>query len=175
VQRSQPSLLVLLPHCELNPKENLKFLEIGDREGHEANLLLNDLSSEYLRSANSGANQVVLLLGCITGYSEDSYKSFVSRLRYHGAAIIVATLSVVLGRHAAPVASQLVKELAALSEARPEISFGEALLSVRRKLVAQDILVVLGFVAYGDARWVVVRPDKGDSHALPGDAVGGQR
>jgi hypothetical protein len=149
VAANRPSLLVLLPHTDEDAEYEVMTLEIGN-----TNLAVNELQEAYVRAGEMDC-PVVLLLGCTTGDSDTPYKHFVAQFRRKRAAIVLSTLSVVLGRHAAPVAAELVRRLAKLCRTGKDVRFGEALLEVRRSMLAQGILMVLGLVAYGDADWWV--------------------
>jgi hypothetical protein len=71
----------------------------------------------------------------------------------------VGTLAPVLGEHAAPVASALVRELRAIAGHRNGAASGEgstigdAMLRVRRRLLAKGQLSALCITSFGDADW----------------------
>ena len=65
--------------------------------------------------------------------------------------IVVGTLAEVLGRHAAPVARELVAQLIAVDD--PDADFGTLMRRVRRRMLAKGYLMALCLVALGDAEW----------------------
>ena len=69
-----------------------------------------------------------------------------------GAVIIVSTIATILGRHAGPAAAAIVQELKA-QEGNTNTTFGDVMLAVRRRLLADGIPMVLGLTSYGDADW----------------------
>lgn len=148
VKRLSPSLLVLLPHSELDPVEvKMATLEIGSRR-----LLASNLEPEHVRGPGREVGPVVLLLGCRTGLTEVPLQNFVSLFQQSGAALVLGTLSTIRGRHAARFCAQLLAALKACG-ARPGATFGDVLLEVKQKLLAEGDPFVLTLAAYGDAGW----------------------
>jgi hypothetical protein len=140
-------LLVLLPHHER--QGGFEILEIGAGDQRRSTTL----RARHVRPEGHAEIQpIVLLLGCETNQAKIDFESFVQRFRAHGAAIVVSTIATVLGRDAAPVAAEIVDELAAVG-ADPDASFGEVLRAVRRRVLAQGKPLVLGLTSYGDADW----------------------
>jgi hypothetical protein len=93
----------------------------------------------------------VILLGCNTDNRGLPHENFVPRLADLGAAVVVTSISKVLGRHAAPLAALFLKTLAAAPRNGTE-SFGNVMLRVRREsLLAGPVVLVLK--SYGDADW----------------------
>lgn len=66
-------------------------------------------------------------------------------------AIVLGTLAQILGRHAAPLARELVTQLLAVNDA--EADFGTLMRRVRRRMLARGYLLALCLVALGDAEW----------------------
>ena len=93
---------------------------------------------------------VVLLLGCNTT-GEIPIKSLITKFRLCGASMVLSTLTEILGRHAAPVAEEIISNLKIA--ANQGKSLGDTLLFVRRKTLAEGIPMVLSLVAHGDADW----------------------
>ncbi|HEX3131659.1 MAG TPA: hypothetical protein VH394_30260 [Thermoanaerobaculia bacterium] len=149
VSEDSPSLLVLLPHHEQSPDEEILEIGQGDR-----------LRSELVRVDHvrqpSGPYPILLLLGCETNLARIAFDNFVTRFRDKGAAVVVSTIATVLGRQASPAAARLVE---LLDEAAHEgnSTFGEVMLRLRQKLVATQTPMALGLTAYGDADWVLTR------------------
>ena len=63
----------------------------------------------------------------------------------------MGTLAKILGRHAAPVARELVAELVSVNDA--DADFGTIMLRVRRRMLAKGYLMAMCLVALGDAEW----------------------
>ncbi len=151
ITTDSPSILVLLAHTARTANA-LQELEISD--GSEGTQLpVNELETKFVRNPNSTQPPLVLLIGCETGAPDITFLGFVTKFRRVGAAIVVSTGSTILGRHAAPVARAFVDQLAIHVAASGGISFGDTMLAVRRKLLAQGLPMVLCLMSYGDADW----------------------
>jgi hypothetical protein len=122
-------------------------MEVGKR----AQLGAVDIAAEHIL-ASPDAQPVALLLGCNTGDPLLAFQRFPAAFSRNGAAIVLATLTKVLGRHAAPVADRLVRELVAQSR-QEETTFGDVMLAMRRALLLDGYPMVLALTAYGDADW----------------------
>jgi hypothetical protein len=147
IKDQKPSLLVLLPHTSKEQTYNLLQMEIG----HGENLIGTYVTEAYIKSPDSEQSPVVLLLGCETLAPEVPFRSFTAQFRRKGAAVVLSTLTPVLGRHAGPVAERLVQDLGEAAENNR--SFGDAMLSLRRRALADGVVMVLCLVAQGDAQW----------------------
>jgi hypothetical protein len=146
VQNNKPSILVLVLHTTKD-EDDIPTLEIGQEQ-----LLPGDqITDTHVHTATDDQPPVVLLLGCETAVPEIPFQSFALQFRIHGAAIVLSTLTPVLGRHAVPVAVILLDELKRI--ARAGGTFGEALLGLRRRALAAGIPMVLSLISYGDADW----------------------
>jgi hypothetical protein len=145
---SNPSLLVLLSHSDV--AGGVRTLVIGEEES----LFLSSIDETYV-GRGGGAGPVVLLLGCSTATTELAFQSFVGRFRRGGASIVVGTLCEILGRHAAPIARELLAELHAASESPEGAPLGDLMQGVRRRLLARGIPIILAVTAYGDADWQI--------------------
>jgi hypothetical protein len=162
-------LLVLLSHTVEH--QHMAALEIGPDGGSRVKLV--ELEAPFVRSG-SAAPPVVLLLGCDTAVERNEFRSFVAQFLDAGAAIVVGTISPVLGEHAAPVAQALVTELqAAMTNggnghgapagpggAGPDRSFGRVMLDIRRRLLAEGEMTALCITSFGDADWRLGEPPK---------------
>jgi len=150
------SLLVLIPHCEIDQLQNYESLEIGTVD-EASPMVLSDLRRGHLGlAADEKRPVVVLLMGCETGSPDADYRGFAAKFREHGAAVVVTALSKVLGRQVVPVTQALLKGISeALAEGTP-VRLGELLTQQRRKLLAEGYALVIGITAYGDADWVLV-------------------
>jgi hypothetical protein len=149
VGSAAPSLLVLLPHHEQSPGEEI--LEIGQSDRLKSELVRID----HVRRQD-GPYPIVLLLGCETNLARIAFDNFVTRFRDKGAAVVVSTIATVLGRHASPAAGRLV-ELLDEEAAEGDSTFGEIMVRLRRKLMATQTPMALGLTAYGDADWVLTK------------------
>jgi hypothetical protein len=141
-QLKSPSLLVVLPHHLTKASED--FLQIG---------AASDLSSRRVRQHHlgpEGARPLVLLIGCETQFGRIQFDTFVRAFLRRGAAAVVATVSTILGRHAAPATARLVREIHERTRTGP-IRLGDAILAARRALLAEGMTMSLGLTAYGDA------------------------
>lgn len=145
-----PSLLVLLPHHEQSPDEEI--LEIGESDRLKSELV----RSDHVRRQPDGPYPIVLLLGCETNLARIAFDNFVTRFQDKGAAVVVSTIATVLGRAASPAAGRLV-ELLDEEAAEGDSTFGEIMVRLRRKLMATQTPMALGLTAYGDADWVLTK------------------
>jgi hypothetical protein len=142
----KPSILILVLHTT-EDRDKFPILEIG----HEQQLAGDHITDQHVHAVPGDRPPVVLLLGCDTAVPETPWESFVLQFRLHGAAIVLSTLTPVLGRHAVPVTVILLNELKRV--ARTGGTFGDALLGLRRRALAAGIPMVLSLVSYGDADW----------------------
>lgn len=150
-----PTLLVILAHKFVDEQDALEAIEIGAGENLSVGRILERQPSPYVRDASNPLPPVVLLLGCKTQDTDTnvSFQGFVPNLRAGGAAIVVATLATVLGRHTAPVAAIIAETMADEVRSKPAATMGEVMLRVRRKALARGLPMVLGLCAFGDADW----------------------
>ncbi len=150
--KQRPSLLVLLAHHGI--ANGLDYLEIGDAKLEERRGKLNraQITSVYVNVDRREPGPIVLLLGCQTAAETSTGYIQLTRLfQRERASIVVGTLAEILGRHAGPLARELVSELAAVSD--PDANFGTILLRVRRRMLARGFLLALCIFALGDAEW----------------------
>lgn len=149
VADDQPSLLMLLPHTIYEQEQDLYGLEIAAAEQR----LTANINTTFVPPERTPS--IVALLGCETACpGEISYEDFPGVLRVAGAPIVIATLTEVLGRHAAPTAVGLIRELYAIPAQEPQ-GLGEVMVRLRRKLLREGLLPVLALVAFGDADWLI--------------------
>ncbi|MEM6993333.1 MAG: hypothetical protein AAF721_22665 [Myxococcota bacterium] len=155
----EPRLLVILPHVEQpradapEPKPPLK-LEIGDGQLLEIDQLRKTdvlhVPSGVDEVTYSGYGNVVLLIGCETS-RQRTYEQVIEQFQQNGAKVIFATLNRVMGRHAAPLAAELVRSF----KDNADLGVGEHLLSFRRAMMLQGYPSAMGIVGFGDADWTV--------------------
>jgi hypothetical protein len=111
---------------------------------------------------------IVLLIGCETAAEgATGYPAIARRFQQLHASIVVGTLAKVLGRHAAPVARELVRQLATADD--PEADFATLMRRVRRRMLLKGYLMSMCLVALGDGDWRVALPR---SAAPPGPEAG---
>lgn len=151
VAKDLPSLLVLLPHHER--KGGLEVLEIGAGDFLESI----EIRSRLVRREPDGPHPIVLLMGCETQLAEVSFENFATLFRSWGASVVVSTIASILGRHASPATATLVELLDQMADG--ESTFGDVMLRLRQKLVAQATPMALGLTSYGDADWILTRKE----------------
>ena len=144
-----PSLLVLLPHTLRDVVSNQQTLEISKNQ----RLVYANLQPHHVVRRDSKLQPVVILMGCKTAAPDIPYESFVFKFRLFGAALVIGTGSSILGRHAATVTQNFIKDIAASKSTN--ITFGELMLNVRRRLVADGLLMGLCLTSYGDTDWLL--------------------
>lgn len=154
IAQRRPGLLVLLSHT-ITAKKPLA-LQIGAPKGAEQ-LTLAQVNEKLVRKDTSDA-PIVILLGCDTA-AESEVTTFVGRFRDNGAAVVVGTITPVLGEHSASVVQALLVELsrAAAGTRGEQPRFGELMRNVRRHLLAQGELTALCATSFGDADWGIGR------------------
>lgn len=143
-----PDLLVLLPHTgksTIDPA--IPSLEIS-------NLYLDADNIEPLHvraPALARPGPLVLLLGCGTSVAEIDFMGTVGRFVRSGAPIVVGTLSVIHSTQAALLATRLLQATGAPAHAAQR--FDEAVLAVKRSLLADGHGMAFTLVAYGHSAW----------------------
>ena len=151
----RPSLLVLLSHTVEH--QSVTALEIGPEDGG-SRLKLIELVPALVKADPTDA-PVVLLLGCDTAVERNEFRSFVGQFLDCGAALVVGTITPVLGEHVAPVANALIHQIASAlaADGRPAedraSTFGELMLRVRRGFLTEGELTALCIASFGDADW----------------------
>ena len=153
VGKHRPTMFVVLPHQDRDPKVKVDYLEIGASD----RIKLGELgAADFLRSPD-GPHPLVLLLGCRTANASVSYHNFIADFRTNGAPIVLGTLATILGRDAAAIAREFIRELVAARStgAGKPIPFGEAMRAVRRAMVAKHQAAALGLIAFGDGDWTM--------------------
>lgn len=146
VAATKPSLLIVIPHLDIDSTFNVAKLEIGSEKWLRAD----QVDEAYVRT--QGCQPVVLLLGCETGKVSIPFEDFVSAFVIGGAAIVVSTAAPVLGRQATLLAEEFASVLKKL-RAKKGTTFGDVMLSVRRNMLRKGVPVVLSVSSYGDADW----------------------
>jgi len=147
-----PSLLLALPHHDV--EGGLDYLEVGDEQlpKNDRRLFRGQLIKEFVNPHRREPGPIVLLLGCHTGAATDlGYVSMARRFQKLPTSIVLGTLAKILGRHAAPVARELVAQLAGVDD--PDTDFGTVMRRVRRRMLSRGYLMALCLVALGNAEW----------------------
>jgi hypothetical protein len=156
--------MILLPHTVYSDRLDVAGLEIGTSDRKWASQIDATLVPPEDRPV------VAMLLGCATVGTEGvTYESFPGAFRRAGVEVVIATLTKMLGRHAAPIAESLTEEIFEAWRADPT-PFGEAMVGLRRRALARGILAALSVVAFGDADWQLGRAGA-DSGRQPRDAA----
>jgi hypothetical protein len=140
-----PSMVFLVPHTD---QDGVSIgIEIGGGDLEPVNRL-------GVRMREPRTKPVVaVLLGCETANPKIPFQGLVPRFRRAGAAVVISTTNTILGRHAVPVAVELLSLLK--SEAAGEAGLGDVLRRLRRQALHDGYPMVLSIVAYGDADWRV--------------------
>lgn len=139
------TMLFLVPHADqagITPA-----LEIGGDE-----LLRSTLIESRLSGLEKGAQVFVVLLGCETAVPSIPFQGFVPPFRRAGGVVVVSTMATILGRHAVPVAIELLRLMKSGVNA-PTEGLGDVLRQLRRQALHDGYPMVLSIVAYGDADW----------------------
>ena len=96
---------------------------------------------------------LVLLLGCGTGVADAAFQTFPAQFRRKGAAIVVSTMAELLDNHAPRLAAKIIAEIA--KKGGKKRTFGEIMLSVKRRCLLEGLPIALALMSYGDADWWV--------------------
>lgn len=141
VATRHPGLLVLLAHTELSQREPALLI------GTQSLLARPDVSSKVVRCPDDAA-PIVVLMACASGSQGDAFGSLPGTFTAHGAGAVVATLTKIAGRHGAIASAEVMRALS--SAGAQGRSVGDALLEVRRALIAQGVLLGLLLVGHGN-------------------------
>ena len=146
VARDAPDLLLLVPHKMESPD----FLAVPGLEISRQVLASTLLDRDYVH-AGAGRGPLVLLMGCSTALDEVAFLDFVHQFHFEGAPVVVGTLSVIHALQAEHLVRRLLETAA--DPARPAQRLDEAILQVRRELLAAGNGVAFTLVAYGHSAW----------------------
>ncbi len=146
IRAGSPSLLILLPHTALDG-DDVPTLEISNDA-----LASDHLEREHVLGPAGEPHPIVLLLGCNTDNAGLPFESFVPAFADQQAAVVVTSLSKILGRHAAPLAAHFVEQLAAFPQDGTH-RIGEVMREVRRRSALAGPPLALVLKSYGDADW----------------------
>jgi hypothetical protein len=149
IRARRPALMVLLPHTVYDDTSGFFGLEIGEHD----RCFADQINTEFVHQGDQPV--IVSLLGCETAVAGSiSFETLPARFVTAGAEIVLATITEVLGRHAAPIASRLVTILYEEVNAGAR-TIGDVMVILRRRLLAEGIVAVLAVTAFGDAGWLV--------------------
>lgn len=146
VEQHSPAILVLLPHTAKD-EQGSPVMEI--RNDWLRSL---DITQDHVLGPAGKPHPVVLLLGCNTDNAGVPFEDYVAYLEDSEAAVVVSSISKVLGRHAAVLACVFIEKLIALKRDGSRC-LGEVMLEVRRKAMVNGPPVALVLKSYGDADW----------------------
>jgi uncharacterized protein (DUF2235 family) len=142
----RPAVLLILPHVTEGRRAQ-PCLEVGNTTRDDADIEYMDLGAPP-----DAPGPVVLLIGCSTDNAALPYASFPGKFSIR-APIVVSTISHVLGRHAAPLAGEIVCSMVR-GQYAGNTRFSAALRAARRGALRQNLPpVALTLKCYGDARW----------------------
>ena len=161
--KRNPPLLLVLPHHDVQAA--LDYLQIGDDNlpPRLGQLNRGQLTALYVNPNGIRPGPILLLLGCRTGArTEVGYVHLARSFQQLNASIVLGTLAQILGRHAAPLARELVSQLVAIDD--PQADFGTIMRRVRRRMLARGYLMALCLVALGDAEWRLTPRPAGGPH-----------
>jgi hypothetical protein len=155
INTDRPSLLVLMPHTVTNEDYDLPEMTIGADDP----LLVTHVLRPYVQSGDEAPAPVVLLMGCATmlaGEADIPFQSLVGRFRQNGAAIVVSTRTKIRSRHSIPVFEEVIAILdQVIKDAGHAHSFGDVMLTLRQRALAEGLPMVLTLFAFGDADWLL--------------------
>ena len=129
-------MLLTLPHAAGQDADIT--LEIGGNTLHS-----NLIDASYVHIASTPP-PIVMLLGCDTANvtTTTAYLSHVGVFRQADAALVLSTISTVLGTDAAQIAERLLVHLTEVTQRKPQ-RFGEILVEVKRAAVADSLMIAL--------------------------------
>ncbi|MFP8779565.1 hypothetical protein [Hydrogenophaga sp. RWCD_12] len=139
-------LLLLMPHSD----KSSVFAGIPSLEVSKDELAASNLSEKYVYTGTAHG-PLVLLLGCSTSFADLPFLNFVRRFHLKGAPAVVGTLSVVHATQAHRIAQRLLA--LALAPEPQALRLDEALLQLRRDLLAEGNGVSFTLMAYGHSAW----------------------
>ena len=144
--KRDPSLLLMLTHTDWQGGDAV--LEIAESEG----LVDGRIDDRIVGKAEPA--RIVVILGCSTADRQRKYTSMPGRFRHAGANIVLATLTDILGRHAAPAANELLIGLDECWNTKSkERALGDVITRMRRRLLSKGLPIGMALIAYGDADW----------------------
>lgn len=160
----RPALMVLLPHTVYSDTLRLPGLEIGTADRRWSS----HIDQRFVPPEDRPV--IAMLLGCETAVAGDvGYEAFPGAFRRAGVEVVIGTLTEILGRHAAPLATSLAEQIFDAWRTEPT-PFGESMVGVRRKALSDGLIAALAVVAFGDADWLLGRAPANSSASGHGGA-----
>jgi hypothetical protein len=141
----EPTIEVLLVHTEKD--QNKTMIEMGNKS-------ISALNLDGLFPDKNDRPAIVLLLGCSTGTSQIQYQSIAAMVEACQVAVIVSSTAKLYSPIATRLACYFIEQLGVLKSGQ---SFGDVMLAIRRKSLADGISMVLCLRTYGDADWQLVK------------------
>jgi hypothetical protein len=162
IHNQHPEILIAMPHNQSFADGNASALMVGEpadksaKIPDEAALLAGSVTAEHVQLSDERPGPIVLLLGCNTQFQEGRLASFAGEFRNKGAALTIATLGELLADQAPVAAGALLDRIA--DPPQGATTMGEVLLSTRRHLLGEGMIMALLLVGNGDAEWLL--PEK---------------
>lgn len=166
IGNSHPELLIAMPHNQPIDGGISSALMMGEPAAADSTplsdefaLLAGSVAPMHVQLSDDRPGPVVLLLGCSTQFEKGNLSSFAGEFRKNGAALTVGTLGLLRVDRAPGAARELLAAI--LRPPKGATSFGELLLSTRRRLLSEGMIMALLLVANGDADWLL--PQQGNA------------
>jgi hypothetical protein len=165
-----PELLIAMPHNQAIDGGLNSALMMGEPLDEsapvpeDAALLAGSVTEAYVQLSGDRPGPIVLLLGCNTQFQEGRLTGFAGEFRKNGAALTVGTLGELRADQAPQAARMLLDQI--VQPPKNAKSVGEVLLSTRRRLLGDGMIMALLLVANGDAEWLLPKegaPDDEDA------------
>jgi hypothetical protein len=134
--RENPKLLTLITHVSGD------HLFIGENDA----MSFAAIDKEHIGSGHP----IVIAMGCSSALSSITFTSLPAALMNNGAAVVIAALTEILGRHTNIMTLQIVKQLKSAAKAKTESTIAEIISAVRRAMLVDDLAIGLVVVAFGD-------------------------
>lgn len=139
--QSGPSLLVLIPHIDneqmyIGQNDSLSFGAVG------------------LEHVGSG-RPLVVAMGCSSAVAPVAIAGLPSIFLRCGAAVVIAALTEILGRHANVVTAEIVSALRQAAQDKQLTTVGYIVNATRRQMLEQNLAIGLVLVAFGDADFML--------------------
>ncbi len=139
-----PDTIVLIVHVEKDAELEIDKMEIGTNEF----LLQTNLNKKHI---SQKANPLAIVIGCEVTDTDNQGFDLGSEFLLNGASIVITNFTKILGRHAAKIVERLME---LFNERKGEVvNFGEIMLKVKQRLLAEGLIVSMALVSYGDADW----------------------
>lgn len=139
--RSNPALLVLIPHVDGEK------LQIAQNE----ELLRGAIEVHHVGQGRP----LVVAIGCNSGEAPVPTSSLPLLLMDAGAGAVIAALTEVLGRYTNAATLSFVEGLRAAAAGTEAVSIGSVVNRIRRELLAKDSVFGMVLVAFGDADYAL--------------------